>query len=316
MQLVRTAVIGVGYLGRFHAQKYAALPGAALLAVVDPDRDARERVAAEVGCSAIADYREILGDVDAVSIATPTPLHFPIASECLERGVHVLVEKPVTETPAQARDLIGAAARRGLVLQVGHLERFNAAILALAGTLGVPRFIESHRLAPFRERGTDVNVVLDLMIHDIDLIQSLARAPVESIDAVGASVFSSGLDIANARIRYAGGCVADTTASRVSMKTERKLRLFQDDAYVSIDLQQKVLTIVRKPPAGADAAPGQMVVEERCYEQGDALKLEIEAFLASIRERRPPVVTGEDGLRALETAIRITELVQGKGGDA
>ena len=316
MQLVRTAVIGVGYLGRFHAQKYAALPGAALLAVVDPDRDARERVAAEVGCRAVADYREILGDVDAVSIATPTPLHFPIASECLERGVHVLVEKPVTETPAQARDLIGSAARRGLVLQVGHLERFNAAILALAGTLGVPRFIESHRLAPFRERGTDVNVVLDLMIHDIDLIQSLARAPVESIDAVGASVFSSGLDIANARIRYVGGCVADTTASRVSMKTERKLRLFQDDAYVSIDLQQKVLTIVRKPPAGADAAPGQMVVEERCYEQGDALKLEIEAFLRSIRERRPPVVTGEDGLRALETAIRITELVQGKGGDA
>jgi len=316
MQLVRTAVIGVGYLGRFHALKYAALPGAALLAVVDPDREARDRVAAETGCRAVADYRDILGEVDAVSIATPTPLHFQIAGECLERGVHVLVEKPVTETPAQARQLIAAAARRGLVLQVGHLERFNAAILALAGTLGVPRFIESHRLAPFRERGTDVNVVLDLMIHDIDLIQSLVRAPVESIDAVGASVFSSGLDIANARIRYAGGCVAQTTASRVSMKTERKLRLFQDDAYVSIDLQQKVLTIVRKPPAGAVAAPGQMVVEERSYDHGDALKLEIEAFLQSIRERRPPVVTGEDGLRALETAIRITELVQGKGGDA
>jgi len=316
MQLVRTAVIGVGYLGRFHALKYAALPGAALLAVVDPDREARDRVAAETGCRAVADYRDILGEVDAVSIATPTPLHFQIAGECLERGVHVLVEKPVTETPAQARQLIAAAARRGLVLQVGHLERFNAAILALAGTLGVPRFIESHRLAPFRERGTDVNVVLDLMIHDIDLIQSLVRAPVESIDAVGAFVFSSGLDIANARIRYAGGCVAQTTASRVSMKTERKLRLFQDDAYVSIDLQQKVLTIVRKPPAGAVAAPGQMVVEERSYEHGDALKLEIEAFLQSIRERRPPVVTGEDGLRALETAIRITELVQGKGGDA
>ena len=316
MQLVRTAVIGVGYLGRFHALKYAALPGAALLAVVDPDREARDRVAAETGCRAVADYRDILGEVDAVSIATPTPLHFQIAGECLERGVHVLVEKPVTETPVQARQLIAAAALRGLVLQVGHLERFNSAILALAGTLGVPRFIESHRLAPFRERGTDVNVVLDLMIHDIDLIQSLVRAPVESIDAVGASVFSSGLDIANARIRYAGGCVAQTTASRVSMKTERKLRLFQDDAYVSIDLQQKVLTIVRKPPAGAVAAPGQMVVEERSYDHGDALKLEIDAFLQSIRERRPPVVTGEDGLRALETAIRITELVQGKGGDA
>ena len=310
MQLVRTAVIGVGYLGRFHALKYAALPGAALLAVVDPDREARDRVAAETGCRAVADYRDILGEVDAVSIATPTPLHSQIAGECLERGVHVLVEKPVTETPVQARQLIAAAARRGLVLQVGHLERFNAAILALAGTLGVPRFIESHRLAPFRERGTDVNVVLDLMIHDIDLIQSLVRSPITSIDAVGTSVFSSGLDIANARIRYANGCVANTTASRVSMKTERKLRLFQDDAYVSIDLQQKVLTIVRKPPADAGATLGQVSIEERTYDQGDALRLEIEAFLRSIIEGGAPVVTGEAGLQALETALRITALVQ------
>jgi predicted dehydrogenase len=195
------------------------------------------------------------------------------------------------------------------VLQVGHLERFNSAILALGGTLHTPRFVESHRLAPFKERGTDVNVVLDLMIHDIDLIQSLVGAPVESIDAVGTSVFSAGLDIANARIRYANGCVANTTASRVSMKVERKLRLFQDDAYISIDLQQKVLTIVRKPQEGA-AAPGQVVIEERSYEQGDALKLEIEDFLRAIRDGGPPAVTGEDGLRALETAMRITELVQ------
>jgi predicted dehydrogenase len=313
MQPIRTAVIGVGYLGRFHAQKYAALPDSSLIAVVDARADVRDKVAAEVGCRAVADYREILGEVDAVSIATPTPLHFPLAQECLERGVHVLVEKPVTETPEQARALIAAAARHGRVLQVGHLERFNAAILALEGTLGTPRFIESHRLAPFKERGTDVNVVLDLMIHDIDLIQSLVGAPIESIDAVGASVFSSGLDIANARIRYANGCVANTTASRVSMKMERKLRLFQDDAYVSIDLQQKVLTIVRKPPSSAAAAPGQVVIEERTYEQGDALKLEIEAFLRAVREGRPPVVSGEDGLRALETAIRITEMVQGAG---
>jgi len=157
-------------------------------------------------------------------------------------------------------------------------------------------------------------VVLDLMIHDIDLIQSLVGSPIESIDAVGTSVFSAGLDIANARIRYANGCVANTTASRVSMKMERKLRLFQDDAYVSIDLQQKVLTIVRKPPPGTDSAPGQVVIEERSYEQGDALKLEIAEFLRSIREGRPPVVSGEDGLLALETAIRITELVQASGG--
>jgi predicted dehydrogenase len=311
MQTVRTAVIGVGYLGRFHAQKYSSLPGSTLVAVVDASAEARDRVAAELDCRAVADYREILGEVDAVSIATPTPLHFPIARECLARGVHVLVEKPVTETPAQARELIDLAARQDRILQVGHLERFNSAILALQGTLGTPRFVESHRLAPFKERGTDVNVVLDLMIHDIDLIQSLVGAPIETIDAVGASVFSSGLDIANARIRYAGGCVANTTASRVSMKTERKLRLFQDDAYVSIDLQQKVLTIVRKPAPGAAAAPGQVVIEERSYEQGDALRFEIEAFLRSIREDLPPVVSGEDGLRALETAIRITDLVQG-----
>ena len=313
MQPVRTAVIGVGYLGRFHAQKYASLPESQLVAVADSEPEARARVAAETGCTAVADYRELLGEVEAVSIATPTPLHHEIARQCLERGLHVLVEKPITETPGQARELIEIARRLGRVLQVGHLERFNAAILALAGTLGEPRFVESHRLAPFKERGTDVNVVLDLMIHDIDLIQSLVGAPIESIDAVGTSVFSAGLDIANARIRYANGCVANTTASRVSLKAERKLRLFQDDAYVSIDLQQKVLTIVRKPPPGTDAAPGQVVIEERSYEQGDALRLEIQAFLRSIREGRPPVVTGEDGLRALETAIRITELVQGQG---
>ncbi len=314
MKLVRTAVIGVGYLGRFHAQKYAALPGSRLVAVVDADEATRRRVADEVGCAALGDFRELFGEVDAVSIATPTPLHHAIARECLERGLHVLVEKPVTETLEQARDLIGLAAERGRVLQVGHLERFNPAILALEGTLTTPRFVESHRLAPFKERGTDVNVVLDLMIHDIDLIQSLVRAPIVSIDAVGTSVFSAGLDIANARIRYANGCVANTTASRISMKTERKLRLFQDDAYVSIDLQQKVLTIVRKPPEGSGAAPGQVAIDERTYEQGDALLREIEAFLGSVRDGRPPAVSGEDGLRALETALRITELVQGRAG--
>jgi len=310
MQPVRTAVIGAGYLGRFHAQKFALLPESQLVAVVDVLEEAREQVAAEAGCRAVDDYRDVLDEVEAVSIATSTPLHHQIAKHCLERGVHVLVEKPIAQTPGQARELIAIAARHGCVLQVGHLERFNAAILALGDTLGQPRFIESHRLAPFKERGTDVNVVLDLMIHDLDLIQSLVGRPIESIDAVGAAMFSPQIDIANARIRFAGGCVANTTASRVSLKTERKLRLFQDDAYVSIDLQQKVLTIVRKPPPGSDAPPGQVVIEERSYERGDALELEIRAFLRSIREGRPAVVSGEDGLRALETAIRITELVQ------
>ncbi len=310
MQKVRTAVIGVGYLGRFHAQKYAALTDAELVGVVDANADSRDRVAAETGCRSVADYRELFGRIDAVSIATPTPSHYPIARDCLEHGLHVLVEKPITATLEEGRELVDVASRAGRMLQVGHLERFNAAILALAGTLGTPRFVESHRLAPFRERGTDVNVVLDLMIHDIDLIQSLVRAPIVSIDAVGTSVFSEGLDIANARIRYASGCVANTTASRVSMKTERKLRMFQDDAYVSIDLQQKVLTIVRKPPASSDLPRGQVVIEERSYEQGDALKHEIEAFLRAIRAGSTPVVTGEDGVRALETATRITRMVQ------
>ena len=315
MRKVRTAVIGVGYLGRFHAQKYAALPQSELVAVVDASAGNRDQVAAETGCRAVADYRDVLGEVEAVSIATPTPLHYPIARECLERGVHVLVEKPITATLAEARSLVDTAARAGRILQVGHLERFNAAILALQGTLGTPRFVESHRLAPFKERGTDVNVVLDLMIHDIDLIQSLVGSPITSIDAVGRSVFSAGLDIANARIRYANGCVANTTASRVSMKMERKLRIFQDDAYISIDLQQKVLTIVRKPPAGADVPKGQVVIEERSYEQGDALKYEIESFLRSIIEGTPPAVTGEDGLRALETATNITRMVH-EGSDS
>jgi predicted dehydrogenase len=310
---VRTAVIGVGYLGRFHAQKYAALPASELVAVVDASAEARQKVATETACRAAGDFRELFGQVDAVSIATPTPLHFPIARECLERGIHVLVEKPITTTLEEARELIAIAASKACVLQVGHLERFNSAILALEGTLHTPQFIESHRLAPFKERGTDVNVVLDLMIHDIDLIQSLVGAPIVSIDAVGASVFSEGLDIANARMRFGNGCVANTTASRVSMKMERKLRLFQDDAYISIDLQQKILTVVRKPPAGSDMPRGQVVIEERTYEQGDALRFEIEAFLQSIIEGKPPVVTGEDGLRALETATRITEMVHAAG---
>jgi predicted dehydrogenase len=309
---MRTAVIGVGYLGRFHAQKYAALERSELTAVVDISAANRERVSAELGVRAIADYRELLGHVDAVSIATPTPQHFEIASAFLQSGTHVLVEKPITTTVEDARSLIEIAARNGRVLQVGHLERFNAGILALDGVLAVPRFIESHRLAPFKQRGTDVNVVLDLMIHDIDIIQDIVHAPIASLDAVGASVFSGELDIANARLRFANGCVANTTASRVSLKTERKLRIFQDDAYMSVDLQQKILTIVRK--TGGEVKPDALPVqiEERSFEQGDALKAEIESFLDCIATGKPPLVSGEDGMRALETAIRITELVTGR----
>lgn len=195
------------------------------------------------------------------------------------------------------------------MLQVGHLERFNAAVLAAVPLLGRPRFIECHRLAPYRERGTDVNVVLDLMIHDLDLVQAIAGSAVESIDAIGTPVFSEEIDIANARIRFANGCVANATASRVSMKTERKLRIFQDDAYLSLDLQQKILTVIRKRADGPQ--PGQLpvTIEEASFEQGDALAAEIQSFLDCIRRGGAPVVSGEDGLRALETAVAITERV-------
>ena len=307
-------MIGVGYLGRFHAQKYAGLEGCELVAVADGREEVRNAVAAEVKCAAVADYRELLGKVDAVSVVTPTPAHFAIADAFLEAGAHVLVEKPITETPEQARALIARATQKRRILQVGHLERFNAAILAAEPHLSTPRFMECQRLAPYKERGTDVNVVLDLMIHDIDLVQSLARSEIVSIDAIGTPVFSGEIDIANARIRFANGCVANTTASRVSLKTERKLRIFEDAAYISLDLQQKILTLIRRRDGVPQAGQLPVSIEEANLEPGDALKSEIESFLDCIRNDRPPIVSGEDGLRALETAIRITEQVHANLG--
>ena len=312
MSVLRTAVIGVGYLGRFHAQKYAQAAASRLVAVVDANEGARTRVAAETGARPEADYRSLLGEVDAVSVVTPTPAHFQIARDFLQAGAHVLVEKPITETAQQARELIEAARKSGRVLQVGHLERFNPAVRAAEPYLRTPRFIECHRLAPYRERGTDVNVVLDLMIHDIDIVQAIVGSPIASLEAVGAPVFSDEIDIANARIRFENGCVANATASRVSLKTERKLRLFEDDAYLSIDLQQRILTVIRKRAGGPAEGQLPVTIEEQSFEQGGALRAEIESFLDCARRDGTPVVTGEDGLRALETAIRITEAVSGR----
>jgi predicted dehydrogenase len=309
MKKIRAAVVGVGYLGRFHAQKYAGAENCELVGVVDPRPEAREAVAKELGTRPLEDFRALIGQVDAVSVVTPTPAHFPIAKAFLEAGVHVLVEKPITETPEEARELIELARTRNCVLQVGHLERFNAAILAAEPYLTSPRFIECHRLAPYKERGTDVNVVLDLMIHDIDIVQTIVGSPIASIDAIGTKVFSDEIDIANARIRFENGCVANATASRVSMKTERKLRVFEDDAYLSIDLQQKILTLIRKRPPPLAAGQLPVTIEEQSFDQGDALRAEIESFLECIRTGRPPVVGGEAGLRALETAMRITAQV-------
>jgi predicted dehydrogenase len=308
--VLRAAVIGAGYLGRFHAQKWAQMPGATLVAVADPSDGTRERVAAELGVRAVADWRELLGHVDAVSIATPTPFHHVIALECLRAGIHVLVEKPITTTVAEAEELIAAADAAHRILQVGHLERFNAAVTAIEGMITKPRFIESQRLAPFKQRGTDVSVVLDLMIHDIDLIQSIVDSPLVDIEAIGTSVFSGDLDIANARLRFACGCVANVTASRVSLKTERKLRLFEDELYVSVDLQQKIVTRISKAD-GVDAGEVPKVsIDERTFDQGDALRDEITAFVKSVKTGQRPLVDGQAGLEALRTAIRIAALVR------
>lgn len=307
---IRCAVVGVGYLGRFHARKYAELAGAELVAVADCDARAASRAAAECGCAALTDYRRLLGTVAAVSVAVPTSLHFEVAQAFLQRGTHVLLEKPMTATVAEARALNRIARERGVVLQVGHLERFNAALLELAGRDVAPLFIEAHRLAPYKPRSTDIDVVLDLMIHDLDIILSLVDAPPERIAASGACVLSDAIDIANARLEFAGGCVANVTASRVSMKHERRMRIFEQDAYIAIDFHRQGLAVHRLGRREMYPGVPEIVGDERCFSDDDALRREIAAFLEAVRSGTPAVVSGEDGLRALETAIRIRDRVR------
>jgi len=302
---LRTAVIGVGYLGKFHAQKFAEIPGADLVAVVDIDSQARERVAKELGVDAVGDYRKLIGAVDAVSVVVPTPAHFEIAQAFLDSGTHVLVEKPITETVEQAARLIEIAKQRSAVLQVGHLERFNPAVRALEPLLHKPRFVESVRIAPYNERGTDVDVVLDLMIHDIDLIQFIAGSPIDRVEAVGAAVITDKPDVANARIRFESGCIANVTASRTSLKVERKIRIFQEACYFSADLHQKAVSVYRKSESTIEPLSLPISIEQLECDDDDALRLEIEAFLNAVRDGTPPVVSGEDGLQALKTAMDI-----------
>jgi predicted dehydrogenase len=308
MSRLRAGVIGVGYLGRFHAQKYAALENVDLVGVADVSRERAEEVATEVGTTAFTDYRALLARVDLVSIVVPTQYHFAVAKECLESGCHILLEKPVTQTVAEADELIRMAAERRLVFQVGHLERFNPAILALKGVLKNPLFIESHRLAPFKPRGTDVNVVLDLMIHDIDIILNMVHSTVKVVNSVGVPVLSNEVDIANARLQFENGCVANVTASRASREAMRKIRIFQSDAYISIDYQERKIAIFRKGGEGFPI-PGlpNVTMEEKSFEQGDALLAEIRAFVAAISTGTAPPVTGEDGKRALELALQINQ---------
>lgn len=309
MQTLRTAVIGVGYLGRFHAKKYQQLPQCNLIAVCDANHATAEKVAAELQVTASTDYHSLLNEIDAVSIVVPTQQHFAIARDCLAAGKHVLLEKPMTTTVAEAKELVALAKKNQVILQIGHLERFNPAILAVADIIQQPMFIESARVAPFNPRGADVSVVMDLMIHDIDIILEIVNSPVTHIDAKGVAVLSNDFDIVNARLQFANGCVANVTASRAGRKSERKMRIFQRDAYISIDFQNKKLGVHRKGSGEMFPGVANIDSEEKSFEQGDALFAEIQSFIACISQKKRPVVSGEDGMRALDTALAITHIL-------
>jgi predicted dehydrogenase len=309
MKKLKCAVIGTGYLGKFHAEKYAALANCELIAVVDIDQQAAQNVAEKLGVKALTNYRDLLGKVDAVSIVVPTTLHYQVAKDCLNNGIHVLVEKPMTVTLRQADELIALAQEKQLVLQVGHLERFNPAILALNKTENKPLFIESHRLSPFNPRAKDVSVVLDLMIHDIDIILALVDDEIERIDASGTAVLTLGIDIANARLTFKKGCVANVTASRISLKMERKMRLFCPHTYISVDFQNKILMKYRTGEKEMFPGIAEIVSEESVFADSDALLEEIKHFVDCINSGKNPLVSGIAGCRALETALKISELL-------
>lgn len=309
MNKIACAVIGVGYLGRFHAQKYCALPDAELIAVCDINPDICDAVSHELSVPACYDYRELFGKVQAVSIAATTQQHFQIAADCIEQGIHVLIEKPFTETVQQADALMQLNQSKQVKIQVGHLERFNSARMALDPYLDKPLFIEAQRLAPFTPRGSDVNVILDVMIHDIDLVQTMINSPIIAIDAHGAPVLTSEIDIANARIRYANGSVANVSASRVSFKTVRKARIFQANSYISLDYQHKQFAVFHKGTEEMFPGIPNILREEHVFEKGDALLEEIKAFLTCIKNDTAPLVSALDGRNALATAAQITKLI-------
>jgi predicted dehydrogenase len=301
---VRAAVVGVGYLGAFHAEKYASLSGVDLVGVVDADPDRAAAVARRLDVPALAGIEALFGRVDCASIAVSTPAHATVSAALLEHGIDVLVEKPITATIDEGQRLVALAAVHGRILQVGHLERFNPAIRSLAGILHEPRFIECHRLAPFTERGTDVDVILDLMIHDLDVILSVVHSPLERVEAVGVPVLSERADIANARLRFASGAIANVTASRVATKRERKIRFFQADTYVAVDYGDRSIRICRRIPSANGGLP-TIDASEQHFSDADPLFDEIEAFVHAVRTRSTPLVDGVTAVRAMEVAERV-----------
>jgi len=304
MKDIRIGVIGVGHLGNYHLQKYRNLEGCVITAVADVIEDRACRAAEQYGCRPYFDHRELLGSVDAVSIAVPTPFHYETAKTFLDAGVHVLLEKPMTVALHEADELIVVAEKNRALLQVGFVERFNPAVIALAKVINQPLFIEAHRLHPFFERGTDVDVILDLMIHDLDIILHFVKSPIDAIDAVGVSVLSEQVDIANVRLKFKTGCVANITASRVTGKTMQKIRFFGVEGYHAVDYSKRELVSLSKK----EGEKGNIDIVSNAVEviQHDPLEEEIRSFVDSIRNSSTPLVTGMDGRDALELALNIS----------
>ncbi len=313
MKKIRIGVIGTGYLGKFHAEKYAQMDSARLVGVADIDKTAAEGISGKCGAKAYSNHMDLVGEVDAVSIVVPTQIHYDIGRDFLKNGIDVFLEKPMTTTIEQADELIRLAESKDLIIQVGHIERFNPAVVSVKERVDRPLFIESHRLSIYNERGTDVSVVLDLMIHDIDIILNFAGSRVKAIHATGIPVVSKSADIANARIEFENGCVANVTASRVSTKNERKMRIFQRDAYISVDFANREASVIEPGGKGVPGViPGMTTSRIDCVE-GDALEEELKSFTAAVSRRIEPEVTGRMGREALKIALSIMEQVEETG---
>lgn len=295
--------------GQRHAEKLAALPASQLTCVVDIDEERARSVADGLGIEVAQDFKDLIGNVTAVVIATPTSTHFEIASTLMKSGIHVLLEKPLAATLDEAGALVDIAKENSVVFQVGHLERFNPVVVAIAQNLREPQFVESNRIAPFKPRSLDVSVVLDLMIHDIDLIHSFVRSPMADVEAVGRSVFSDNIDVANARIQFKNGCVANVTSSRISLKTERTLRIFEPDSYMSGDLHKLQLSTYSKRGAGPVLVPEDVSIDKQSFGASDALMEQARAFLDSVSGGSPPLVSGRTAMEALATATAIGDRV-------
>jgi predicted dehydrogenase len=306
--ILRAGVVGVGHLGQHHARLYASLPGAQLIGVVDQAAERAKIIADKYGTRPFSALGELLCHVDVVSVAVPTSAHYEVARDCLEAGKHVLIEKPIAVTLAEAQELVHLAHRQRRCLQVGHSERFNPVMQVMRPHIGRPVFIECHRLSSFSERGTDVDVVLDLMIHDLDMVMSFNPGPVEDVQAAGVPVLSANTDIANARIQFKSGCVANLTASRVSINKMRRLRLFQRDSYVSVDFQTRQGMVCRR-----EGKPGErptISIEQLQGGDEEPLKLQLESFLHAARSGTEPVVSGEDGAAALDVAHQVLQAME------